>query len=92
MRQAEKKAIKEWQSEVSEALGRLADLLENLQSIREEHESWMEDRDFETDYKFSETATGERAQEDLEKLEDWENSYQDALDSFSSILDEVDEL
>ena len=92
MRYTEKKELQDWCKRFYNLVAELETLQTEFDEIMEEHESWMSDRDCDTNGRFSETPTGERAQEDYDTIESASSDLEDALDSLRDAIEPVSDL
>ena len=92
MRQTEKKEIRIWLKKFDKLVSELETLKEAFEQIKDEHESWMSDRDCDTDYEFSNTPTGERASEEFDVLDTVCSDLDNAIDTLRDAIDPVYEL
>lgn len=74
-------------NEVGDIRAKMEELEEDAQGLIDEHESWMDDHD---DDRWADSATGQKAQEDHEMLEDFHYSIEEFKSQLESIEFDID--
>lgn len=67
-------------------------IMQSIEELKDEHENWMDERDYDTDGRFANTPTGERAEEEHNVLDDIFDRLDTIVTELDDIQSELDEL